>query len=156
MKLYFPHNPALINLNWNNSDKCAKSSKEEPLINYNSVSFCSENNSFLLFTPCTHPFKITQTRITSLRKSSSLSRSLSRRMSERRLSSEAHLRLCRTVRVMFSVSWQNLNKWDRFAQTWVRPAGGVARGLGGLNHRVGKVTSRITVSRDNLSGNLTV
>lgn len=82
-----------------------------------------------------NPLSIAQARLTSLRKPWSLSRSLSRRMSERRLSSEAHLRFCRTVRVRFSVSWQNLNKWDWFAHTWERPAGGVARGLGGLSQR---------------------
>lgn len=109
--------------------------RENHLLMANFVNFSSDSRSFLLFTPCTHPFRIPQTKPTSLRKSSSLSRSLSRSMSERRLSSEAHLRFCRTVRVRFPVSWQNLNKWDRFAQTWERPAGGVARGLGGLNHK---------------------
>lgn len=87
--------------------------------------------NFSLLCASIHP--ITQATLTSLRKPSSLSRSPSRRMSERRLSSEAHLRFCRTVRVRFPVSWQNLSRWDLLAQTWDRPAGGVARGLGGLN-----------------------
>lgn len=32
-EILFPQTPTLINLNWNNSDKCAKSSKEEAFIN---------------------------------------------------------------------------------------------------------------------------
>ena len=76
----------------------------------------------------------TDNQLTSLRKSSSLSRSLRSRMSLCRLSSELHLRFCLTVRVRFPVSWQNLSKRDRSAHTWDRPAGGVARGLGGLQH----------------------
>lgn len=75
-----------------------------------------------------------KTTLTSLRKSSSLNRSLRSRMSACRFSSEAHLRFCRTVRVRFPVSWQNLSKWERSAHTCDRPAGGVARGLGGLKH----------------------
>lgn len=88
---------------------------------------------FVLFLLIKNKFIITLfPLVTSLRKFSSLSLSLSSRMSACRLSSELHLRFCRTVRVRFPVSWQNLSKRDRSAHTWDRPAGGVAKGLGGL------------------------
>lgn len=131
MKFNFPHTPILPNLNWNNSNVQKPPRTNHLLMKIQLALVLTITASCF----STHPLRITQTRPTSLRKSSSLSRSLSRRMSERRLSSEAHLRFCRTVSVRFPVSWQNLNKWDRFAQTWERPAGGVARGLGGLNHK---------------------
>lgn len=73
--------------------------------------------------------------LTSRRKSSSRSRSRRSRMSVCRHSSELHRRFCRTVRVRFPVSWLNLNKWNWSTHTWDRPAGGVARGLGGLSHK---------------------
>lgn len=73
--------------------------------------------------------------LTSRRKSSSRSRCRRSRMSACRHSSELHRRFCRTVRVRFPVSWLNLNKWDWSTHTWDRPAGGVARGLGGLSHK---------------------
>lgn len=79
--------------------------------------------------------RCTWCRLTSLRKSTSRRRSRSSRMSACRHCSELQCRFCRTVSVRFPVSWLNLNKWDWSTHTWDRPAGGVARGLGGLSHK---------------------
>lgn len=79
--------------------------------------------------------RCTWCRLTSLRKSTSRRRSRSSRMSACRHCSELQRRFCRTVSVRFPVSWLNLNKWDWSTHTWDRPAGGVARGLGGLSHK---------------------
>ena len=71
-------------------------------------------------------------RLTSLRKWSSRNLSRRRRMSAWSSCREFLLPFCRTVRDRVPVSWQNLSRRPGPAHTWVRPAGGVDRGFGGL------------------------